>query len=225
MRQEYETRCRHGQHHGGGLGALFAMGRNPFGRGGGRGHRHGGPGGGMGDGEGDGRIGRFLLQGDLRLLVLALIEKEPRHGYEIIRHVEEMTQGFYAPSPGIVYPTLSYLEEAGYILAESEGNKKRYAVTDEGRAYLASHREAADGILGRLTELAERLKQRREHHASRGEKHGPELPRSVEAALLNLREVAARALAADEKRSSEITRLLLQVADDLERGSGGSANV
>ena len=221
MRQEFETRGHHGHHHAHGISALFAMGRHPFGRGGGRGHRHGGHGG-MGDGEGEGRIGRFLLQGDLRLLVLALIEKEPRHGYEIIRHVEEMTQGFYAPSPGIIYPTLSYLEEAGYILAESDGNKKRYAVTEEGRAYLVSHREAADGILERLAEIAERLKQRREHHAARGDKPGPDLPRSVEAALLNLREVAARVLAADEKRSSEITRLLLQAADDLERGQGGS---
>ena len=221
MRQDFQTHGPRGHHHGHGLGGLFAMGRGPFGRAGGRGHRHGD---GMGDGGGEGRIGRFLLQGDLRLLVLALIEKEPRHGYEIIRHVEEMTQGFYAPSPGIIYPTLSYLEEAGYILSESEGNKKRYAVTDEGRDYLASHREAADGILHRLSEIAERMKQRREHHASRGDKPGPELPRSVEAALLNLREVAARALASDEKRSSEITRLLLQMADDLERGPGGSGD-
>ncbi|WP_244493182.1 PadR family transcriptional regulator [Aureimonas sp. AU20] len=228
MRQEFETRGRHGRSCSHGLVGLFAMGRGPFGRGPGRGHRHGGHGDMGGDGlggeGGDGRIGRFLLQGDLRLLVLALIEKEPRHGYEIIKHIEEMTEGFYAPSPGVIYPTLSYLEEAGYILAESDGNKKRYAITDEGRAYLDGNRTLADASLGRLAQVSERLKERRERHGHRGEESKPSLPRGVEAAMLNLRDVAARALAADEKRSGEIIRLLLQAADDLDRGQGGSSD-
>ena len=224
MRHEFETHGRHDhafhhQQHG-----LFGMGRHPFGRGPGRGPRRGGPGGmggGMGD-DGEGRIGRFLLQGDLRLLVLSLIEQEPRHGYELIKHVEEMTQGFYAPSPGVIYPTLSYLEEAGYIQAESDGNKKRYAITDEGRAYLGENREAADGILERLAHFAERLRERRERKEAHERGTRPELPRGVEAAMLNLREVAARILATDEKRSGDIIRLLLQAADDLDRDAGAS---
>lgn len=224
MRQDHETHGRHGGHGSHGLGGFFAMGRGPFGRGPGRGHRHGGPGGdGMGGEGGEGRIGRFLLQGDLRLLVLALIEQEPRHGYEIIKHIEERTEGHYAPSPGVIYPTLSYLEEAGYILAESDGNKKRYAITPDGRAHLADNKELAAAGLERLEQISERLKGRREHHGARGHEAGPSLPRGVEAALLNLREVVARSLAADETRSSEIVRLLLQAADDLDRKGGGEA--
>ncbi|OHV76709.1 transcriptional regulator [Rhizobium sp. LCM 4573] len=200
---------------------MFAMNGGPFRRGfGGR----GGTGGGRGFGDdGDGRIGRFLMQGDLRLVVLALIEKEPRHGYEIIKHIEDLTYGFYAPSPGVIYPTLTYLEEAGYVVAEAEGNKKRYAITDEGRKYLDENRNFAAVILDRLSQIAERIKQRQERR-ERGRDGGPNLPRSVDSALLNLREVIARQLETDEKKAGEIVRLLLQIAEDLDRnGNQGNA--
>ena len=82
------------------------------------------------------RAGRMLAQGDLRLLALALIAEQPRHGYEIIKVLEEKTEGWYAPSPGIVYPTLTYLEEAGYVTAQADGAKRLYTITAEGRAYL-----------------------------------------------------------------------------------------
>src|SRR5262249_6399407 len=92
--------------------------------------RHGGfgwSGGRHGMGGGDMiRAGRMLAQGDLRLIALALIAEEPRHGYEIIKVLEEKTAGWYAPSPGIVYPTLTYLEEVGYVTAQAEGAKKLY---------------------------------------------------------------------------------------------------
>ncbi len=77
----------------------------------------------MGDGDMM-RAGRMLAQGDLRLLALALIAEQPRHGYEIIKVLEEKTEGWYAPSPGIVYPTLTYLEEAGYVTAEASRRKE-----------------------------------------------------------------------------------------------------
>ena len=91
---------------------------------------------GRGGGEGRGdwfRVGRMLAHGDLKLLALALIEEQPRHGYELIKLIEEKTSGCYSPSPGVVYPTLTFLEEAGYVTAESEGAKKRYSITEEGR--------------------------------------------------------------------------------------------
>ena len=81
------------------------------------------------------RARRMLAQGDLRLIALALIAEAPRHGYEIIKLLEEKTGDWYSPSPGIVYPTLTYLEEAGYVTASAEGSKKLYTITDEGRAY------------------------------------------------------------------------------------------
>ena len=162
-------------------------------------------------------MGRFLMQGDLRLVVLALVEKEPRHGYEIIKHIEELTYGFYAPSPGVIYPTLTYLEEAGYVSAEQQGNKKRYAITEEGRAHLDENRSIAGTILERLSHLAERVRQRQEQRDRGSDRGGPGLPRSVDAALLNLREVIARVLQNDERRAGEIVRQLLQVAEDLDR--------
>ena len=108
---------------------------------GGRGWRRHGGGFGFGGRHGMGggdmiRAGRMLASGDLRLIALALIAEQPRHGYEIIKVLEDKTAGWYSPSPGIVYPTLTFLEEAGYVTAQTEGAKKLYTITEEGRAYL-----------------------------------------------------------------------------------------
>lgn len=211
-----------------GFEEMFATRGGPFGGGFGRGFGgRGGPGGrGFGD-DGDGRIGRFLMQGDLRLVVLALIEKEPRHGYEIIKHIEDLTYGFYAPSPGVIYPTLTYLEEAGYVVAEADGNKKRYVITDDGRKFLDENRSFAATILDRLSTIAERFREKQERAQRRGGDAGPALPRSVDAAMLNLREVIARKLQEDEKRGGEYVKLLLDLAerleDDGEKDAGGNA--
>ncbi|MGC2079853.1 MAG: PadR family transcriptional regulator, partial [Xanthobacteraceae bacterium] len=107
----------------------WAAGRRHRGRWGG-GFGFGGRHGGMN--PDDMRAGRMLAQGDLRLVALALIAQAPRHGYEIIKLVEEKTADWYSPSPGIVYPTLTFLEEAGYVTASTEGSKKLYTITVEG---------------------------------------------------------------------------------------------
>ena len=180
---------------------MMARGGGGFGRGG-----FGGPFG-LGDGDGPGRPGRFLGQGQIRLLVLHLIGEEPRHGYEIIKAIEEMSGGFYAPSPGVIYPTLSYLEEAGYVAATEDGNKKRYAITDEGSAYLAENMFEASMALKALSAIGDKMKRRKERHKAEA---GPELPRSVDVAMLNLREVIARKLDDDPAKASEIVRALLE---------------
>src|SRR5882672_12442689 len=124
-------------------------------------HRHGHGGGRHGkDGDDMMRAGRMLVQGDLRLLALALIAEQPRHGYEIIKVLEEKTEGWYAPSPGIVYPTLTYLEEAGYVTAQADGAKKLFTITDEGRSYLKQNREFVDAVLARLQSVGERVRRR-----------------------------------------------------------------
>src|ERR1700691_5707823 len=97
------------------------------------------------------RARRMLAQGDLRLIALAFIAEAPRHGYEIIKLVEEKTADWDSPSPGTVYPTLTYLEEAGYVTVAAEGSKRLYTITDEGRAYLAANRPIADIVLARLS--------------------------------------------------------------------------
>ena len=102
--------------------------------------------------QGGGRRGggRVLGHGDLKLLLLALIEQQPRHGYELIRTIEEMFHGHYSPSPGAVYPTLTMLEEMGHATVENEqGGRKLYAITDEGRAFLNANRAAVDAMTER----------------------------------------------------------------------------
>jgi DNA-binding PadR family transcriptional regulator len=100
------------------------------------------------------RGGRMFEQGDLRYVVLRLLEEKPRHGYEIIKALEERFHGAYAPSPGVVYPTLQLLEDLGYarVMPGPEG-KKVYEITDAGRAHLAENRDAVDSIFDRIGKL------------------------------------------------------------------------
>ncbi|WP_084197417.1 PadR family transcriptional regulator [Solimonas soli] len=132
-----EGRGRHGHsHHGRDSGEGFGFGgRMGFGRGGGG--------------------GRVFGAGDLRLVLLALIAEAPRHGYELIKEIEQRFGGAYAPSPGSVYPTLILLEELGQIRGRAEdGSKKLFEITDEGRAHLAANRAAADGAMNRMAMVA-----------------------------------------------------------------------
>ena len=100
------------------------------------------------------RGGRMFEQGDLKYVILQLLDEKPRHGYEIIKALEDRLGGMYSPSAGTVYPTLTLLEDLGYAsVAVEEGGKKTYSITDEGRAYLAQNRSAVDDIFDRITEL------------------------------------------------------------------------
>jgi DNA-binding PadR family transcriptional regulator len=101
---------------------------------------------------------RVFDQGDLRLVILKLISEAPRHGYEIIKAIEDQVGGAYAPSPGVVYPTLTLLEELGYIVLDSaEGGKKLYRITDTGEALLGEKKTAVDDIFRRMDALHERF--------------------------------------------------------------------
>jgi DNA-binding PadR family transcriptional regulator len=136
----------------------------------------GGPEGGRGDWGGFGgnfRIGRMLASGDLRLVALYLIEQQPRHGYDLIKAIEEKSHGFYSPSPGIVYPALTFLEEAGYVTSATEGNKKLYTITDEGRTHLADNREAIESTLDFLGKAGARMEEwRGKMHSAFAEQGG-----------------------------------------------------
>lgn len=111
------------------------------------GGRHGGE---RGGGQSHGRRGARLFDyGELRLLVLALIAQAPAHGYELIKTIEDRFAGAYTPSPGVIYPTLSWLEDMGYASVEQEGGRKRYAITEEGRLFLEANQDAADALFRR----------------------------------------------------------------------------
>ena len=135
---------RHAMHRGGrGFGRGFGRGRGFGGR-----HGH--------DDEGRGRRQRMFDSGELRLVLLKLIADEPRHGYDLIRQIEELTGGAYAPSPGVIYPTLTLLGDMGLIeAADSGGAKKLFAITDAGQAELDANQDAVEALIERLTEVGE----------------------------------------------------------------------
>ncbi len=106
------------------------------------------------DGEREGSRPRIFEQGDLRWVILALIAEKPAHGYEIIKAIEDRLGGSYAPSPGTVYPTLTLLEELGYIrVKETEGPRKLYEITAEGETALEQNRGIVDAILAKMAEI------------------------------------------------------------------------
>jgi DNA-binding PadR family transcriptional regulator len=123
-------------------------GRGPFG---------GGFMGGAGMGGQGFRTGRKLGSRDLQILLLALLAAQPSHGYELIKSLEERSGGFYSPSPGMVYPALTYLEEVGYASVETEGAKKRYSITEAGRVFLQSNQATADAILSQLERVGAKM--------------------------------------------------------------------
>jgi len=85
-------------------------------------------------------------KGDLKYILLDLIKDKPRHGYDIIRELEDQSYGFYKPSPGVIYPTLQMLEEMGYASSTEQEGKKVYAITPEGIAFLKKKEDIAKNI-------------------------------------------------------------------------------
>lgn len=154
-----------------------------------------------------GRRGRMFAAGELRLALLALIAENPSHGYELIKAIEEMTGGDYAPSPGAVYPTLQLLEDEGAIVeADAEGAKKPFRVTEQGEAELADRSEEVSELLRRLGRHGERTTTVRSHDVFR--------------AMGNLGSVLknrARAGKLDERTINEIVDMIDEMAKRIER--------
>ena len=124
--------------------------------------------------ERGGRGPRVFASGDLKLLLLALIAEQPCHGYDLIRQIETMFDGAYSPSPGVIYPTLTFLEMSKMITGDAEGGKKCYSVTDAGRLSLEDQAVALDGVRMRI-------------EASKRSLRGQDRPPEIHDALYNLR--------------------------------------
>jgi DNA-binding PadR family transcriptional regulator len=148
------------------------FGRGPGGRGFGRfgkGFMDGGDMGGRPFG-----MGRKLASIDLQLVILGLLAEKPRHGYEIIKALDERSKGFYVPSPGMVYPALTYLEEIGYATVQAEGTRKQYHITPTGNEHLEANRGTVDALFAQFGRVGERVDRvRRALHADQsGEETG-----------------------------------------------------
>ena len=171
---------------------------------GGFGRRGGGWGGG-GRFGGKGR-GRMFASGELRLLLLSLVAEQERHGYELIKAIEELTGGEYAPSPGVVYPTLSLLTDEGLVAeVAGEGARKAFAVTDAGRAELAGRTGELKTIVDRLTGLAE----------TRARESSPPVRRAMANLMIALRQRAAQGLETDD--AQQVADILDEAARRIER--------
>jgi len=159
-----------------------------------------------GDGSGF-RSGRKLGGEALQLLLLALLAKKPSHGYELIKTLEELSGGFYRPSPGMIYPALTYLEEIGYVSVETEGAKKLYRPTTEGLAHLESRLPEADEILAQLERVGRRMGDVRRAFAGGEEEEGwsDDLRRIRRALRRALRE-KRHASPDEQRRIAEILR-------------------
>lgn len=152
-----------------------------FGMGGGR---HGRGGGGMGGGWGgmgdDGFTrGRKFGADELQLMLLAMLQEQPRHGYELIKALETRSNGFYTPSPGVVYPALTYLEELDYATVEVHGNRKRYHLADAGRLHLEENRERVELIFAGLAHAARKMAWMKQWGAQEGAQDAPVGARAV----------------------------------------------
>jgi DNA-binding PadR family transcriptional regulator len=117
-------------------------------------------------------MGRKLASVDLQLLILGLLAEKPRHGYEIIKALEERSKGYYIPSPGMVYPALTYLEEIGHATVEAVGARKLYHITDAGKEHLDGNRSTADALFAQFGRVGERMD--RVRRAMRVEETGDE---------------------------------------------------
>ena len=200
----FVERGSRGCHPGGASGTRGRMGMMRGGFGGrGFGHRHGRD----NEGRGGQRGRRMFDGGELRLVLLKLIADEPRHGYDLIRQVEELTGGAYAPSPGVVYPTLTLLDDMGLIEAQqAEGSKKLFAVTEAGTAHLAENAAVVDALMARLAEV--------------GAERARTDSASVRRAMGNLREVLVHQLRGEEMSQEtlhQIVALIDEAAQKIER--------
>ena len=106
--------------------------------------------------SGRGGRGRWFEAGDMKYVILKLLRDKPRHGYEVMKELEERLHGCYSPSPGTVYPTLQWLEDEGLVVAREVDGKKVYEITDQGRAFLETHKDVVEDIFDRVAEAVER---------------------------------------------------------------------
>lgn len=167
-------------------------------------------------------MGRKLGSADLQLLILELLAVKPRHGYEIIKALEERSKGFYVPSPGMVYPALTYLEEIGRATVETEGTRKLYHLTAPGRAYLEEHRAETDALFAQFSRVGERLEHlRRIMRTSRrhDEHDGEEGPicgsKTLTRALQALKSAVAEKWSASAEEQERIAQILRRTAREI----------
>jgi DNA-binding PadR family transcriptional regulator len=216
----------HHHHHGHEHGHPHHAGPEGKHRGhGGHGHgpRGGRGGGGFGFDDEGGPRGRKLSSDDLQLLLLGLIGEQPSHGYELIKALEQRSNGFYVPSPGMIYPALACLEDLGYVSIQPEGNRKRYALSDEGRVHLEANREQVELMLAKLAAAADKMRLMRSALAEGGDdQRGQRWTEEVDAARHALRHALHAHAGAPAEGQQAIAAILARAAAEIAALPGAS---
>jgi DNA-binding PadR family transcriptional regulator len=183
--------------------------------------------GGMG-GRGFG-MGRKLGSADLQLLILKLLAEKPRYGYEIIKELEERSKGFYVPSPGMVYPALTYLEEIGHATVQVDGARKLYSITESGQEHLARNLATADALFAQFERVGERMDRVRRamrQDEDRDEEDGPEEfggrhrggRHELKRALHDLRHALGETWRAAAEEQQRVAAILLRAIAEIQGG-------
>jgi DNA-binding PadR family transcriptional regulator len=201
LRDHLPEDVRHAMRH-----AMRHQGKHRHGRG--FGHVFGGD-----FGDAGFRTGRKLASDDLQLLLLMLIAEKPSHGYDLIKVLEERSGGYYVPSPGMVYPALTYLEEAGYATVEPEGTKKLYRISEEGRRHLDENRPAADALAAQLERIGRRMGDVRRAFAGDGDEEGD--TNELRAARRELRQVLREHRRGSPEESRRIAEILRRATAEI----------
>ncbi|WP_052941689.1 PadR family transcriptional regulator [Chromobacterium subtsugae] len=158
--------------------------------------------------------GRKFSSDDLQLLLLALIAERPSHGYELIKALASRSNGYYSPSPGMVYPALTYLEETGHVTVASSGNRKCYSIAEPGRLHLAVNREHVERMLAKLEHIGRKMELARRAYA--GEEIGEEGAAGWVRELIEARRALKHALLLRDKADADEQR---RIADILQRAT------
>ncbi len=168
--------------------------------------------------------GRKLGSAELQLVLLALLAERPAHGYELIRMLEERSRGFYSPSPGMIYPALTYLHEIGHAAVTQDANRKLYCLTVAGRDHLTRNKAQAETILEALTRIGGRMDDVREAFAGLGDVD----PRGADELhdakhMLKLAIMRMRGCTPDEAR--RIARIMKTAAEEILNGKPAAERV
>jgi DNA-binding PadR family transcriptional regulator len=168
-------------------------------------------------------MGRKLASVDLQLLILRLLEEKPSHGYEIIKALDERSKGFYVPSPGMVYPALTYLEEIGHATVELDGTRKLYHITPSGKEHLDNNRGTADTLFAQFGRVGERMDRvRRAMRADEAGEESPDTERRGSKELLRARRDLKAALAdkwdSPREEQQRVAEILKRAAAEISGG-------
>ncbi|OZI75120.1 PadR family transcriptional regulator [Bordetella genomosp. 12] len=167
--------------------------------------------------------GRKVSAEDLQLILLALLELNPSHGYELIKAVGALSNAYYTPSPGMVYPALTYLEELGHVTVEPQGSKKRYHLAPQGLAYLTAHRAHAELLLEKLRHIGRKMEWMRQAWSAEPRETGPQgedlatgwLPEFVETRQA-LRHALLRKSGASPAEQRRVAAILRRATQEIE---------